>query len=106
MAVVAGFHCDVISCEPARRVVRRGSVEASGSGGVQRVWAWLRGRSDLDPRSRTVETDGRTVTADRITFPANACSIDIAFAELRNISGPASGVPRASSVHRPEVLAN
>jgi len=25
-----------------------------GSGGVQRMWAWQRGRSDLDPRSRTV----------------------------------------------------
>jgi len=37
MAVVVGFHCDVISCEQARRGVRR--VAASGSGGVQRACA-------------------------------------------------------------------
>jgi len=40
IAVVAGFHCYIISYELARRGVRRGSVKVSGSGGVQRVWAW------------------------------------------------------------------
>jgi len=49
MAVVVGFHRDVINCELARRDVRRGAAEASGSCGVERVWAWQRGRSDLDP---------------------------------------------------------
>jgi len=34
------FYCRVISDALARRGVRRGAVEASGSGGVQRVWAW------------------------------------------------------------------
>jgi len=38
MAVVVDFRCDVISCELARRGLRRGAAEASG--GVQRVWAW------------------------------------------------------------------
>jgi len=32
MAVVAGFHCDVIRCELAWRGVLRGAVETSGSG--------------------------------------------------------------------------
>ena len=49
MDVVVGFHRDVINCELARRDVRRGAAEASGSCGVERVWAWQRGRSDLDP---------------------------------------------------------
>ena len=40
MTVVVGFQRDVISCELARRSVRRGGAEASGSGGVQRVLAW------------------------------------------------------------------
>jgi len=40
MAVVVSFYCDIISYELARRGVRRGAAEASGSGGVQRVWAW------------------------------------------------------------------
>jgi len=39
-ARVVGFSCDATSCELARRGVRRGVVEASGSGGVQREWAW------------------------------------------------------------------
>jgi len=30
MAVVVGFHCDVISCERVRRGVWHGAVEASG----------------------------------------------------------------------------
>ena len=38
MAIVVDFHCDVVSCELARRGVRRGAAGASGSGGVQRVW--------------------------------------------------------------------
>ena len=33
IAVVVGFHFDVIDC-------KRGAAEASGSGEVQRVWAW------------------------------------------------------------------
>jgi len=37
MAVAEGFHCDVISCQLARRGVRHGATEASGSGGIQRV---------------------------------------------------------------------
>ena len=40
MAVVVGFHCDVINSELVRRCVQRGAAEARGSGGVQRVWAW------------------------------------------------------------------
>jgi len=40
MAVRVGFRCEVISCELVRRGVRRGAAEASGSGGVQRVWEW------------------------------------------------------------------
>jgi len=52
MTVVVGFHRDVVSCELAWRAVRRGAVEVSGSGGVQRVWAWLRGRFDVDRQSR------------------------------------------------------
>ena len=39
-AVVVGSRCDVVSGELARRCVRRGAVENSGSGGVQRTWAW------------------------------------------------------------------
>ena len=31
------FHCNVISCELARRSERRGAAEASGSGGVHRT---------------------------------------------------------------------
>jgi len=34
MAVVVGLYYDLISCELARRGVRRGAAEASGSGGV------------------------------------------------------------------------
>jgi len=34
--------------------VLRVAVKASGSGGVQRVRAWQRGRSDLDRRPRAV----------------------------------------------------
>jgi len=52
MTVVVGFHRDVVSCELAWRAVRRGAVEVSGSCGVQRVWAWLRGRFDVDRQSR------------------------------------------------------
>jgi len=37
MAVVVGFHGDVISCELARRGVRRVAAEASGSGKIQRM---------------------------------------------------------------------
>ena len=40
MALVVGFHSDVIGCELARRGVWRGAAEGSGSGGVQRVLAW------------------------------------------------------------------
>jgi len=40
VAVVVGFHRDVISREPARRGVRRGAADVSGSGEVQHVWAW------------------------------------------------------------------
>jgi len=48
-------HYDVITCELAQRGVRHGAADASGgSGGVQLVWAWQRGRSDLDPRSTAV----------------------------------------------------
>ena len=36
MAAVVGFHCDVISCDLARRGVRRGMAEAS----EQLVTAW------------------------------------------------------------------
>ena len=35
MAVVVGFRGDVISCELTRQGVRRGAVEACGSGGVK-----------------------------------------------------------------------
>jgi len=34
MAVVVGFHCDIISCELARRGVLSGATKASGSGVV------------------------------------------------------------------------
>ena len=34
------FYYLVISCVLARRGVRHGAAEASGSGGVQCVWAW------------------------------------------------------------------
>jgi len=51
MAVVVGFRCDVISCRLVRRGVRLGAAKAIGSDGVQRMWAWQRGRSDLDPLS-------------------------------------------------------
>ena len=44
------FYCDVIGYELARRGVRCGATEASGSGRVQRMWAW----SDVDPRSTAV----------------------------------------------------
>jgi len=54
MAIVVGFHCDVITCTLMLRGMRRCVTDASGSGGVQRVWAWPRGRSDLDPRSTAV----------------------------------------------------
>ena len=40
LAVVVGFHCEVVSCRVARRGMRRGAAKASGSGGVQRVRAW------------------------------------------------------------------
>jgi len=33
------FYYEVISCALARRGVRRGTAKASGSGGVERVWA-------------------------------------------------------------------
>jgi len=39
-AVVVGSRCDVVSGELARRCVRRGAVEDSGSGVVHRMWAW------------------------------------------------------------------
>jgi len=39
--MVVGFRCDVISCELARRGVERDTAEASSSGGVRRVWAFL-----------------------------------------------------------------
>jgi len=35
-----GSRCDVVSGELARRCVRRGAVEDSGSGVVHRMWAW------------------------------------------------------------------
>jgi len=55
LAVELSFHCDVISCQLARRGVRRGTAKASISGGVQRVWwSWLGGRSDLDPWATAV----------------------------------------------------
>jgi len=40
MVVVVGFHCDVISCELARRGRLRGAAEISGSGGVLRIGTW------------------------------------------------------------------
>ena len=47
MAVVVGFHCDVISCNLARRGVRSGAAQPSGNGGVsgvgavtRSVWPW------------------------------------------------------------------
>jgi len=44
------FYWRVVSCcWLARRGERCGAAEASGSGGAQRVLAWLRDRSDLDP---------------------------------------------------------
>jgi len=60
MAVVAGFHCDVISCELARRCVRRGAAEASRSSEAQRVctvvvtrsfspWSYSIAGSNSDP---------------------------------------------------------
>ena len=54
MAVVVGFHCDVVSCKLARRGVWRGAAEACGSGADKRMWAWSRGRSDLYPQSRAI----------------------------------------------------
>ena len=44
--IAVSFRCDVIGCQLARKGVRRGATEASG--GVERMWAWQRGRSDLD----------------------------------------------------------
>ena len=38
MAVVVGFHRDVISCELAWQGVQRGTVGTSGSGGVDLTW--------------------------------------------------------------------
>jgi len=55
MAVAVRFHCDVTGCELTRRGVRRGAAEVSGSGGVQSVWAWCGGWSDLDPRLTVAE---------------------------------------------------
>jgi len=60
MAVVAGFHCDAISCELARRCVRRGAAEASRSSEAQRVcmvvvtrsfslWSYSIAGSNSDP---------------------------------------------------------
>ena len=40
MTAAVGFYYDGISCELARRRVRRGATEASDSSGVKRVWAW------------------------------------------------------------------
>jgi len=40
---IEGFRCGIISCEIARRGVQRGAAEASGSGGVQRVWPSIEG---------------------------------------------------------------
>jgi len=53
-AVIVRFYCHFISCVLARGGVRRGAADGSDSGGVQHEWAWKRGRSDLDPRLRTV----------------------------------------------------
>jgi len=39
-AVIVRFYCPDISGTLARRGVQRGATEASGSGKVQRVWAW------------------------------------------------------------------
>jgi len=38
-AVIVVFYCHVISYAPARRAVRRGTAETSGSDSVHRVWA-------------------------------------------------------------------
>ena len=55
MSVVVDFHCGVIGCQLARRGMRHGADGANCSGGgVQGVWAWLRGQSDLDLRLRAV----------------------------------------------------
>ena len=54
MAVVAGFRCDVVGCKLARRRVRGGAADISGSGGVQRARAMQRGRSDVGPGSTAV----------------------------------------------------
>jgi len=54
MAAVISFHRDVISCELARRGAWRDAAEACGSGEVRRVWAQVRGRCDLEPRSSAV----------------------------------------------------
>jgi len=51
MAVVVGFS---LWCHQLRVSIWSGAAEASGSGGVQRAWAWSRCRSDLDPWSRAV----------------------------------------------------
>jgi len=60
------FYYHVTSCALARRGARRGATEASGSGDrVQRVWARLRGRSDLDRRSRTVDLVSRRRRRDK-----------------------------------------
>jgi len=50
MAVVGGSHCDVISCQLARRGVRRGVPDASYSGTVQHVRVVTR---SVWPRSST-----------------------------------------------------
>jgi len=33
------FYCHLVSCPLARRCVQRGAAEASGSGGIQHIWA-------------------------------------------------------------------
>ena len=68
MAIVVGFQCDVVGCELAGRGLRRGAAETSGSGGVQRVWAWQRGLSDLE--SIIVSVDRSVARSSRPTHSA------------------------------------
>ena len=71
------FHRDVISCDLARRGVRRGAAEVSSSGGVQHVWAWQRSRSDRSAYRRLHSTW-------RYAYDTSCRSPDIAAATYRS----------------------
>jgi len=78
MAVVVGFHIDVISCKLARRGVRRGAAKASGSDEVQCTWAWQRGQCDIDLQPMALflncESKKQDIKLLPITSPINRFS--------------------------------